>query len=51
MVAHSAYRDVDWHELRNQVARPILVDGRHMFSAKQIQAAGWNYRCLGNGSR
>ena len=51
MVAHSAYRDVDLAQLRMQVARPILIDGRHVFSAEHVQAAGWVYRCLGTGSR
>jgi UDP-N-acetyl-D-mannosaminuronate dehydrogenase len=51
MVAHNAYRDVDLLQLRRQVAQPILVDGRHVFSAEHAQAAGWIYRGLGTGSR
>jgi UDP-N-acetyl-D-mannosaminuronic acid dehydrogenase len=49
MVAHDVYRAVDLSELRMQVARPILVDGRHVFSTEQAQAAGWDYRGVRQG--
>jgi UDP-N-acetyl-D-mannosaminuronate dehydrogenase len=49
MVAHDAYRAVDLRELRMQVARPTLIDGRHVFSAGQARAAGWDYRGVGRG--
>ena len=49
MVAHDVYRAVDLSELRMQVARPILVDGRHVFSTEQARAAGWDYRGVGQG--
>ena len=47
MVAHDAYRAVDLGRLRTQVARPILIDGRHVFSAEQARAAGWQYYGVG----
>jgi len=49
MVAHDAYRAVDLEELRMQVARPTLIDGRHVFSVGQARAAGWDYRGVGRG--
>lgn len=49
MVAHDVYRAVDLSEVQTQVARPILVDGRHVFSAEQARAAGWDYRGVGQG--
>ena len=49
MVAHDTYRTVDLDSLRAGVARPILIDGRNVFSAEHAQAAGWDYRSVGNG--
>jgi UDP-N-acetyl-D-mannosaminuronic acid dehydrogenase len=49
MVAHDEYRAVDLTELRARVARPILIDGRHVFSAEQARGAGWAYRGVGMG--
>ncbi len=49
MVAHDAYRTLDLRMLRARVARPILIDGRHVFSAEQARAAGWIYRGIGQG--
>jgi len=49
MVAHDVYRALDLDELRGLVARPILIDGRHVFSAEQGSLAGWNYRGVGMG--
>lgn len=50
MVAHDEYRAVDLTKLRARVARPILIDGRHVFSAEQARAAGWAYRGVGLGT-
>lgn len=49
MVAHDQYRDLDLGALRAHVARPILVDGRHVFSSQQARAAGWAYYGVGSG--
>lgn len=46
---HDAYRAVDLSQMQTQIARPILVDGRHVFSAEQARAAGWDYRGVGRG--
>lgn len=51
MVAHDAYRTTDLSELGRQVARPILIDGRHVFSPEHAQAAGWDYHGVGVGDR
>jgi UDP-N-acetyl-D-mannosaminuronic acid dehydrogenase len=47
MVRHDVYRTVDLNGLRAQVARPILIDGRNVFSAVRARAVGWNYRGVG----
>ncbi len=49
MVAHDAYRTLDLRALRARVARPILIDGRHVFPADQARMAGWTYRGVGMG--
>jgi len=49
MVAHDAYRALDLAQLGTQVAQPVLVDGRHVFTAEQAQVAGWVYRGVGSG--
>jgi UDP-N-acetyl-D-mannosaminuronic acid dehydrogenase len=50
MVAHDAYRSLSLRNLRTSVRRPILIDGRHVFSPAQAQAAGWEYRGVGIGT-
>ncbi len=49
MVAHDEYQGVDLGKLREGVAHPVMVDGRHVFSIEQARAAGWVYRSVGNG--
>ena len=49
MAAHDTYRTVGLGSLRAGVARPILIDGRNVFSAAQAQAAGWDYWSVGVG--
>jgi len=49
MVAHDLYRSIDLSRLRALVAHPLLVDGRHVFSAEQAREAGWDYRGVGRG--
>jgi UDP-N-acetyl-D-mannosaminuronic acid dehydrogenase len=49
MVAHEEYFGIALDELRERVAHPILVDGRHVFSAEQARVAGWVYRGIGTG--
>jgi len=49
MVAHDVYRSVDLDDLRLKVACPILIDGRHVFSTRHAQTAGWDYYSVGLG--
>ena len=50
MVAHDEYGSIDLGELRVQAAQAILIDGRHVFSANQARAAGWEYWGVGLGN-
>ncbi len=43
MVAHRAYRELEWTALGERLAAPILVDGRQSVDA----AAKWHYRSVG----
>jgi UDP-N-acetyl-D-mannosaminuronic acid dehydrogenase len=47
MVAHDPYRSLPLDDLRASVRRPILIDGRHVFSNEQAQGAGWEYQGVG----
>jgi UDP-N-acetyl-D-mannosaminuronic acid dehydrogenase len=49
MVAHDVYRSVDLEDLKLKVACPILIDGRHVFSMRHAQTAGWDYYSVGLG--
>ena len=51
MVAHSAYRTLDLGALKSALRTPILIDGRHVFSASLAQAAGLTYRGIGKAER
>jgi len=35
------YRDLDWHEVRRRVRRPLVVDGRGMGLTQHLAAAGF----------
>ncbi len=47
MVAHSQYRDLDLGRLKSVLRLPILVDGRHVFSAEQVTTHGVIYKGVG----
>jgi hypothetical protein len=47
MVAHRPYRDLDLLALREQMACPVLVDGRHIVDATAAARAGFTYVAVG----
>jgi UDP-N-acetyl-D-mannosaminuronic acid dehydrogenase len=49
MVAHTAYQSVDLAEMRAVMRAPILIDGRHFYTAAQAEEAGFLYRAVGQG--
>ncbi len=49
MVAHTAYRSLDWGELREHVRTPVLVDGRRVVDVAAAEQAGWRVRQVGVG--
>jgi UDP-N-acetyl-D-mannosaminuronic acid dehydrogenase len=50
MVKHSAYQRIDLAQLKAWLARPVLVDGRHVFERQDALAAGFVFRGVGQGS-
>jgi UDP-N-acetyl-D-mannosaminuronic acid dehydrogenase len=51
MVKHQVYYHLDLRLLRQAMRTPIFIDGRHVFDSANVQAAGFIYRGLGQGSR
>jgi len=49
MVAHSAYRSLSLTELRDQLARPLMIDARHVFSPAALAEVGFRSRTIGIG--
>jgi UDP-N-acetyl-D-mannosaminuronic acid dehydrogenase len=47
MVKHSAYRNLQLRQLANQLALPILVDGRQVYTPEIASASGLEYSCVG----
>lgn len=41
------FLDVDWGRLRSVVQRPLVIDGRNMFSRAQVEAYGFDYVDMG----
>jgi UDPglucose 6-dehydrogenase len=41
------FRTMDWKQVRERVALPIVVDGRHCLDMASLEAAGFEYHCLG----
>ena len=50
MVRHSQYRRLSLEQLKGWLARPVLVDGRHVFDRAEAVAAGFIFRGVGIGS-
>jgi UDPglucose 6-dehydrogenase len=44
------FRTIDWMQVRERVALPIVVDGRHCLDKAALEEAGFEYHCLGEAS-
>jgi UDP-N-acetyl-D-mannosaminuronic acid dehydrogenase len=47
---HRQYDDLDLAWLRATMRTPILIDGRNVFDAAVVRAAGFTYKAIGKGS-
>jgi UDPglucose 6-dehydrogenase len=45
------FRAVDWKRIRTLVDRPLIIDGRNMFSHGQVSSYGFQYVGIGGTSR
>jgi UDPglucose 6-dehydrogenase len=41
------YRGLDWERLREEMARPLVIDARNALSPPQMKAMGFEYDCFG----
>ena len=41
------FRDADWLRLKTLIERPLIIDGRNMFSAAEVAAHGFQYIGVG----
>lgn len=49
MVAHTAYRGLDWAAIAGRVRTAVLVDGRHAVDTRMAARCGWTVRAVGVG--
>ncbi len=47
---HKEYYKIDLEDLKRKVRTPIIIDGRNIFSKKEVEKAGFIYRKVGEGS-
>ena len=43
------FKHLDMHRVRQTMRRPILIDGRNMYSPEELRAIGFEYRGVGRG--
>lgn len=47
----SEFRQVDLSHVKQVMARPVIIDGRHAFSPDEVHRSGLEYRAPGRGGR
>jgi len=45
------FRLPDWERVRSLMARPLILDGRNIYNAKELKLLGFEYHGIGVGSR
>ncbi|MGC2418674.1 MAG: UDP binding domain-containing protein, partial [Candidatus Acidiferrales bacterium] len=41
------FRKLDWDRVRDAMARPFVLDGRNLFSPREMKTRGFEYRSFG----
>jgi UDPglucose 6-dehydrogenase len=41
------FRTLDWERVRDSMARPLILDGRNLLSARDMKALGFEYKSFG----
>jgi UDPglucose 6-dehydrogenase len=44
------YRHPDFARIKQQLKRPVVVDGRNLYDARKMRALGFTYDSIGRGS-
>lgn len=49
MTEWEEFRNLDMKRVRKLVSRPLMIDGRNLYDASKMAAAGFSYLCVGRG--
>ena len=41
------FRLPDWQKVKDQMKRPLLIDGRNILDAQEMKELGFDYHCIG----
>jgi UDPglucose 6-dehydrogenase len=41
------FRNLDWDRIRDEMDRPLILDGRNILSPREMKARGFEYHCFG----
>ena len=41
------FRELDWSEVRNRMAQPLVVDGRNFLDGELLERQGFTYEGVG----
>jgi UDPglucose 6-dehydrogenase len=44
------FKSLNMHQIRSVMRRPILIDGRNIYEAEQMNRLGFTYRAMGRGT-
>lgn len=48
MIAHSGYKELDFHKLKSVLRLPVLLDGRQVLDEQVVGRHGFAYRRVGS---
>jgi UDPglucose 6-dehydrogenase len=44
------FRLPDWDKMKELMKRPLILDGRNIYNAKELESIGFEYHCIGVGT-
>ncbi len=47
--AHEEYEKIDFKIAMEKMRTPVIIDGRNIWSRKELESSGFSYRCVGIG--
>jgi UDPglucose 6-dehydrogenase len=45
------FRLPDWDKMKELMKRPLILDGRNIYNAKELESIGFEYHCIGVGTK